>query len=435
MNSETPHEVWTSLSDTEKKAAFRLLPRSEAEELFLNLNSHDQFELLVEMATLERRSWIRLLAPDDAADLVQEFPVEERPALLSLLDEVARKEVIALLAYAEDDAGGLMSSRFIRLRPDMSVDEAIRYIRVQARTPVEMIYYAYVVDASHKLVGVVSFRELLLSPPNKLVREIMETELITIPEDMDQEEVSRRISGTDLMALPVVNAEGSIKGIVTVDDVVDVVKEEATEDIQKMGGQQALDKPYLKMGFWAMVRKRAGWLVVLFIGEMFTATAMAYYKVEIESAVVLALFIPLIISSGGNSGSQTSSLIIRAIALGEVTMRDWLRVLIRELGVGLCLGAILGGVGYMRIIVDVAVCFTSGGVRPRQRLGAIGGDACRRHRFDYLFHRGEYCVGRRAALAAFLLGLDRAFNDDFGWLPPLFDGHQIANSFFEWRNI
>lgn len=351
MSSETPQEVWTSLSDTEKKAAFRLLPRSEAEELFLNLGSHDQFELINEMSQMERRSWIRLLAPDDAADLIQEFPVEERPALLSLLDEMARKEVIALLAYAEDDAGGLMSSRFIRLRPDMSVDEAIRYIRVQARTPVEMIYYAYVIDSGQKLVGVVSFRQLLLAPPNKLVREIMQMDMITIPEDMDQEEVSRRISSTDLMALPVVNAEGHMKGIVTVDDVVDVVKEEATEDIQKMGGQQALDKPYLRMGFFQMVQKRAGWLVVLFIGEMFTATAMGYFESEIERAVVLALFIPLIISSGGNSGSQTSSLIIRAIALGEVTLRDWWRVLMREIGIGVSLGAILGIVGYLRIVL------------------------------------------------------------------------------------
>ncbi len=346
----TPQEAWTSLTDVEKKATFRLLPRSEAEEIFLNLSSHDQYELIADMASLERRSWVRLLAPDDTADLIQEFNPDERAQLLVLLDEVARKEVIALLAYAEDDAGGLMSSRFVRLRPDMSVDEAIRYIRVQARTPVETIFYAYVIGTDNVLQGAVSFRELLLSPPNKLVREIMTTDLVTIPEDMDQEEVSKRISGADLMALPVVNEAGHMKGIVTVDDVVDVVKEEATEDMQKMGGQEALDKPYLRMGFAQMVKKRAGWLVILFLGEMFTATAMGYYEDQIAKAVVLALFIPLIISSGGNSGSQTSSLIIRAMALGEVTLRDWWRVLVREVGQGLTLGVILGSIGFFRVI-------------------------------------------------------------------------------------
>jgi magnesium transporter len=350
MSTETtPIEAWASLTDVEKKTTFRLLPRSEAEEIFLNLSSHDQYELLNDLVPLELRSWVRLLAPDDTADLIQEFQPEVRPQLLSLLDEVARKEVIALLAYAEDDAGGLMSSRFIRLRPDMSVDEAIRYIRVQARTPVEMIYYAYVIDSTQRLEGVVSFRELLLSPPNKLVREIMETELTTIPEDMDQEEVSKRISNIDLMALPVVDAEGHMKGIVTVDDVVDVVKEEATEDIQKMGGQQALDKPYLRMGYTQMVKKRAGWLIILFFGQMLTATAMGFFENELELAITLALFIPLIISSGGNSGSQTSSLIIRAMALGEVTLRDWWRVLGRELGLGLTLGLMLGAIGFLRI--------------------------------------------------------------------------------------
>lgn len=350
MSTETtPIEVWSSLNDAEKKATFRLLPRAEAEEIFLNLSSHDQFELIGDLAHLEKRSWIRLLAPDDAADLIQEFQPDERPQLLSLLDEVARKEVIALLAYSEDDAGGLMSSRFIRLRPDMSVDEAIRYIRVQARTPVEMIYYAYVINSSQTLEGVISFRELLLSPPNKIVREIMEKELVTIPEDMDQEEVSKRIASIDLMALPVVDAEGHMKGIVTVDDVVDVVKEEATEDIQKMGGQEALDKPYLRMGFFQMVRKRAGWLTILFLGGMFTATAMSHFASELERAVVLALFIPLIISSGGNSGSQTSSLIVRAMALGELSSRDWWRVLMRELGLGFTLGLILGAIGFARV--------------------------------------------------------------------------------------
>lgn len=275
-DQQPPQEVWASLSENEKKSAFKILPRSDAEELFLNMDAHDQAEILHELSPIEKRSWVRLLAPDDAADLIQELPSEDRPQVLALLDDVARKEVIALLAYAEDDAGGLMSSRFIRLRPDMSVDEAIRYIRVQARTPVETIYYAYVVDSSNRLVGVVSFRELLLGNPSRAVNEIMETDLITIPEDMDQEDISRRIWKTDLMALPVVDESQRIKGIITVDDLVDVVKEEATEDFQKMGGQEALEKPYFKMEFFSMFKKRVGWLTILFLGGMLTANAMAH---------------------------------------------------------------------------------------------------------------------------------------------------------------
>lgn len=350
-DQQPPQEVWASLSENEKKSAFKILPRSDAEELFLNMDAHDQAEILHELSPIEKRSWVRLLAPDDAADLIQELPSEDRPQVLALLDDVARKEVIALLAYAEDDAGGLMSSRFIRLRPDMSVDEAIRYIRVQARTPVETIYYAYVVDSSNRLVGVVSFRELLLGNPSRAVNEIMETDLITIPEDMDQEDISRRIWKTDLMALPVVDESQRIKGIITVDDLVDVVKEEATEDFQKMGGQEALEKPYFKMEFFSMFKKRVGWLTILFLGGMLTANAMAHFEDELERAIVLAIFIPLIIASGGNSGSQATSLIIRAIALGEVKLRDWWRVLYREMGVGLALGLFLGFIGVLRVVL------------------------------------------------------------------------------------
>lgn len=342
---------YEALTPEERLAHFRMLPRAEAMELFLELPTAYQYEIFVTLPDAERRAWLRLLAPDDAADLIQYFPAEEQSGLLTLLDPSTHQEVVALLDYAEDEAGGLMNPRFVRLRPDTTVDVAIRYIRAQARRAVETLQYAYVLDTDQKLLGTVSFRELLLSPPEKLVSEIMATDLVTVRDDLDQEEVSRTLSRSGLSAVPVIDEDGRMVGIVTVDDVVDVVEEEATEDIQKLGGTEALDEPYLQISMFDMLKKRAGWLTILFVGEMFTATAMGYFEHEIDRAVVLALFIPLIISSGGNSGSQATSLIIRAMALGEVRLKDWWRVFLRELRAGLALGMLLGCIGMIRILL------------------------------------------------------------------------------------
>jgi len=344
-------EAWSLLSPEERIEGFRLLAPEDADDFFLSLNARDQAELLLALPTGERRLWLRLLAPDDAADVMQELPLEEREKFLTLLDENTRTEVIALFSYAEDEAGGLMNPRYARVRPEMSVDEALSYLRRQARERLETIYYAYVLDAQQHLLGVASFRELFVAPREKTVREVMQTDVVTVSEQMGQEAVSQVFAHYDLLALPVVDAEGHMKGIVTADDIVDVVQEEATEDIHKIGGMEALDAPYLQIGFAQMVKKRAGWLSALFLGEMLTATAMGYYEHEIERAVVLALFIPLIISSGGNSGSQASTLVIRAMALGEVRLRDWWRVVRRELFAGLVLGTILGLIGLARILL------------------------------------------------------------------------------------
>jgi len=294
---------------------------------------------------------MRLLAPDDAADAVQAADAAERNGLLALLDASTRHEVTALMAYAEDDAGGLMSPRFARVRPEMTADEAIRYLHKQARDRVETIYYVYVLDVQQRLVGVVSFRELFEALGTTKVQDLMHTHVVTVAEQMDQEEVGLLFAKHDFLAMPVVDADGHMKGVVTVDDIVDVVQEEATEDIQKIGGMEALAEPYLDIGLWRMIRKRAGWLSALFVGETLTATAMGYFEHEIAQAVVLALFIPLIISSGGNSGSQASTLVVRAMALGEVGLRDWWRVMRRECAAGLTLGMILGTIGLLRILL------------------------------------------------------------------------------------
>jgi magnesium transporter len=349
LRAEELREIWSLAGPDEKVEGFRSLSFADAAALFLSLDTRAQGELLVALPASERQIWVRQLPPDDAADVCQMASPETRDSLLQLLDEPTRKEVSALLAYAEDEAGGLMSPRYVRLRPEMSVDEAIKYLRRAARERAEMIYYIYVLDAAQRLIGVVSFRELFGAPPERTVRDVMRADVLSVREDLDQEAVANVMAESKLMAVPVVDAEGHIKGIVTVDDIVEVVREEATEDIQKIGGMEALDAPYLKIAFARMVRKRAGWLAALFVGEMLTATAMAYYEDEIARAVVLALFVPLIISSGGNSGSQASTLVIRAMALGEVKLRDWWRVIRRELAAGLVLGTVLGLIGFLRV--------------------------------------------------------------------------------------
>jgi magnesium transporter len=352
LSSDDLREAWPLLAPEDRRLGFGQLPRAEAEDFFLSLPARDEVELVLSLPPDERRSWARLLAPDDAADLVQAADPAERDGLLALLDDTTRREVSGLLAYAEDEAGGLMNPRFSRLRPDATVEEAISYLRRQARERVtETVYYVYVIDDDQRLLGVVSFRDLFAAPPEKRVREVMRTDVVSVSEDMDQEAVSRVFAESDLPAVPVVDAQGRMKGIVTVDDIVDVVDEEATEDIQKFGGVEALGAPYLELTFRAMVRKRAGWLAALFLGEMLTATAMAFFEQEIARAVVLAVFLPLIISSGGNSGSQASTLVIRAMALGEVRLRDWWRVAGREVGTGIALGVILAAIGFVRILV------------------------------------------------------------------------------------
>jgi magnesium transporter len=353
-------EAWQLLVLEDRLENFAALPRPEAEDLFLSLSARDQAELLRALPQPERRSWMRLLPPDDAADLVQEVSHEDREELLQLLDDATRKDVNGLLAYAEDDAGGLMNPRYVRLRPEMSVDEAITYLRRQVSDRVGALNYAYVLDPEQKLRGIVSFRKLLSAKPEQHVSEVMQTDLITVPEKMDQEDLSRLFATYRFVSFPVVDGQGHMKGIVTLDDIVDVVREEATEDIQRIGGTAPIDAPYLRISIAGMVKKRAGWLAALFIGETLTATAMGYFEAEIAHAVVLALFVPLVISSGGNSGSQATTLVIRAMALGEVRLRDWWRVVQREFISGLSLGLILASIGVARILLWQALFHTYG---------------------------------------------------------------------------
>jgi magnesium transporter len=344
-------DAWSLLDPEERAEAFRSLKAAEAEEFFESLSALDQAQIVLGLPDIERKLWVRSMAPDDLADVVQALPDEGRTSVLGLLDEPTRKELVALLAYEEDEAGGLMNTRYGRLRPEMSVDEAITYLRKQTPERVESIYYAYVLDQQSQLLGVVSFRQLIMAKGSAKVAEVMTMDLVTVPDEMDQEAVSRLFAQHSYLSLPVVDAQGRMKGVVTADDIVDVVREEATEDIQKIGGSAALEAPYLEVRFLDMIKARAVWLVVLFLGSMLTISAIRTFEGQLAKASVLTAFIAMIISSGGNCGSQASTLVIRAMALGELKMRDWWRVFVREASAGLVLGGILAALGLLRVVI------------------------------------------------------------------------------------
>ncbi len=351
QNQETLQERVSAMSSEDRVEYFMSLSRDEAEDLFLDLPPEDQKDIFLNLSTAQQRTFLRMLSLDSMADLIQHLPENMKYEALNMLDPQTKMEVIGLLVYAEDMAGGVMTPHFLRLKPDMEVEVAIRYLRTYSKHHDETIYYTVVVDNEDKLLGVVSFRDLLLSHPTKKIGDIMETDHVSVLDTMDQEEVAQAFSDYDLSAIPVVDKDGHIKGVITPEDISQVIEEEATEDIQRIGGMEALDDPYWKTDFLTLTKKRAGWLIVLLIGETFTATAMGRYETLLQQAIVLSLFLPLIISSGGNSGSQAATLIIRSLALKEMRLRDWSRVLIREVGTGLIMGVILGLVALIRIMV------------------------------------------------------------------------------------
>jgi magnesium transporter len=342
LSPDELRDAWPLLDLEERGDGLRVLPREDAEEFFIALPAHDQAQLLLHFRRGQRRQWMRMLEPDDVADVIQVAGEEHRATLLALLDEPTRKEVLALLAYAEDEAGGLMSTRYARLRPNMTADEALLYLRRQARAKLETIYVAYVVDGENRLHGVVSFRDLFAAEPKKLVSDIMETDVVRVTEDMDQETVSRLFAEHDLNVIPVVDHNGKMRGIVTVDDIVDVVQEEATEDIQKHGGVAPLEVPYLQSTRREMIRKRVGVLISMLVCSTGTAIALGSFEGQIAAVPILAVFMTLIVSAGGNSGTQASTLVVRAMALGEVRGADWWLIMRRELMTGLMLGTLMG---------------------------------------------------------------------------------------------
>jgi magnesium transporter len=330
--------------------AFRVLPRVTAAATFAYLPHDKQEELLKSLAQEDVAAILNDMSPDDRTMLLEELPATVTIQLLSLLDEKERAVAVRLLGYPENSVGRFMTPEYIAVRPDWTVRQVLDYVRKHGQDK-ETLNLVYVVDDDGVLIDDVRMRRFLLSDPEQRVSDLMERSFSALKATDDRETAVNVFRQADLAALPVTDTEGVLIGIVTSDDILDVAEELATEDIQMFGGSEALDEPYMQVAFHRMVRKRAGWLVILFIGEMLTATAMSFFEKEIARAVVLALFVPLIISSGGNSGSQAATLVIRALALGEVTLRDWGRIMRREIFSGLTLGLILGLIGFLRIAV------------------------------------------------------------------------------------
>ena len=293
---------------------------------------------------------LEYLDDDLRTELLEELEEERADEILAAIPIEARQETERLLAYPPESAGGLMTTEFVSVPMAMTVEEALVSVRAVARTGRrEAMYSVYATDIEGRVQGVLSLRELLAAPEGSRISDVAWSEVVAVKPTADREEVARMTTNYDLVAVPVVNDNGHVIGVVTVDDVIDAIQEEQTEDVQKLGGMEALDVPYMQIGLLGMMRKRAGWLCVLLLGEFLTAAAMGRYEADISHAVVLALFVPLIISSGGNSGSQATSLIIRAMALQEIQLRDWWRVMMREIPSGLMLGLILGVIGFARV--------------------------------------------------------------------------------------
>ncbi|OFV93151.1 MAG: magnesium transporter [Acidobacteria bacterium RIFCSPLOWO2_12_FULL_65_11] len=342
--------VLTDLSAEDQVVIFRTLPRQTAAATFEYLSREAQEALVKAMAQEDVAALLNNMSPDDRTMFLEELPASVTQQLLALLTPEERAVAVTLLGYPEDSIGRLMTPDYIAVREHWTLQQVLDYVREHGHDS-ETLNVLYVVDDRGVLVDDVRIREILLAAPNRTVAELMDRHVVALKATDDQHTAVAIFRREDLFALPVTDSAGVLIGIVTIDDVLDVAEAAATKEIQRIGGSEALDEPYMNVPFVRMIQKRAGWLTALFLGEMLTATAMGFFEEEIARAVVLALFVPLIISSGGNSGSQACTLVIRAIALGEVQLRDWWRVMRRELAAGLALGGILGSIGFLRIAV------------------------------------------------------------------------------------
>jgi len=350
MHPSDVADLIIALPREEEGFVFRVLPRDEAGEVFSYLPPDHQEGLIESLSNEQVRNVLAEMNPDDRTRLLEEMPAEVTRRLLTALSPEDLKNARWLLGYPEDTAGRYMTPRYVTVQPEMTAREALDHIRMTGPGK-ETVNVVYIVDQRGRLVEDIRLSSLVLADPSTKVVDIDDPPLVKMNATDDKEEVLKAFEKYDRLALPVTDADGHMLGIITVDDVLDVAEQEATEDIQKLGGMEALDAPYLQVNVLDMIKKRAGWLSALFLGEMLTATAMGYFEKEIARAVVLALFVPLIISSGGNSGSQATSLIIRSLALRELRLRDWFRVFRREIISGLALGSLLGFIGFIRIVL------------------------------------------------------------------------------------
>lgn len=343
-------DLLMDLDNTDQVLLFRSLERNLSAELFSYLESEDQDSLLHQLTNQETRELLTGLLPDDRTTLLEELPAEMTQRLLSLLSPEDLKEARFLLGYPEQSIGRLMTVNFVSVRSEWSVSEGLSYIRTHGRKS-ETINRIYITDSRGCLKDDVPLRSFIFADPDSKISTLMDNTAVSLSAFEDQEQAVKVMEKYDISEIPVIDSAGVLIGIVTFDDVMDIQEEEATEDFQKFGGMEALEKPYDATALLSMIKKRAGWLILLFLGEMLTATALGYFEQELQKAVILSMFLPLIISSGGNSGSQAATLIVRALSLGEISLKDWWFVLQRELLSGLLLGCVLGIIGFSRIII------------------------------------------------------------------------------------
>ena len=343
-------EIFVDLTPDDEAVLLRLLPRALAAEVFEYLPHDDQEKMLHALGSEQVAQILNDLAPDDRTALLEELPSAATQKLLNLLSPAERKVATELLGYPKNSIGRRMRPEYVAIQQNWTVAEVFAHLR-REESKREVMNQLYVTDRKGRLVDFVPLRNVVVAAPQTSVLELLQNQQIFLRATEDQETAITVFKKYDVTILPVVDSQGVLLGVVTVDDILDVAEKAATEDIQKLGGVAALEASYLKTGVFEMVKKRAPWLAVLFIGEMFTSVAMQNYGGEIQEVVVLAFFVPLILSSGGNSGSQATSLIIRAMALNDVLLRDWWKVLRRELATGFLLGCILASVGMARVFL------------------------------------------------------------------------------------
>ncbi len=356
---DTAIELLESLRGPDRAELFAELDEAVQAELLPQLDPADSADILEELEdeqaarlvqSLPPETAIRIveeMAPDEAADVLGDIPPGHAETILAGLEDP--DEVRPLLMHPDHLAGGLMTSEFLVLRRRMTAADALRTVH-DWKPDTDLIYFLFVVDRYGRLVGVVNLRQLIVAEPDFLIEEIMDPDVISVPVGTDQEECARIISRYDLLALPVVDPENTLIGVITIDDVLDVLEEEATEDIHRLGGAQPLEGPYLQTGVLTVTRKRIGWLMLLFVTESLTGTVLRHFEDELQSAVALAFFVPLLIGTGGNAGSQTTSTLIRALAVGDIDLGDALRALWHELRVGLLLALGMGLIAFFRAL-------------------------------------------------------------------------------------
>jgi len=353
IHAEDLADIVAELEPDEAAELLARIPAEDAAPIFERLDEHEQEELVEQMPAESVAEIASEMAADDRADLFSVLPEAMGEQLFEALEKVdpqAAQEVREIEKWPPTSAGHLMTTDFVAVSPRVHVWEALDIVRKRARERDEFVYTVYVVDRD-KLAGVASLRDLLVADPAQGIAEIMRANVISVPPTMDQEEVARRMAKYDLNVMPVVADDGRLLGVITIDDIIDVLVREQTEDVQKIGGVEPLDVPYFQTTFLTFIKKRAVWLIVLFVEEFFTQTALRHYDPVMEAVKGALLYVPLLISAGGNSGSQSSTLVIRGLALGEIKLHDWWRILLREAGMGIVLGCMIAVIAMGRVMM------------------------------------------------------------------------------------